>query len=695
MTSPSARNFVFAFAATVGFCVLAIVGLNVIVDPFWRFDLATIEGLNLQRTQFPSTARLGKPGVVCRMQPTKAILGTSRAEVGLDPRHPGFNTVPGKTYNLALAGLGAGELLATLKHAKFASPNLKQVVIALDFFMFNANREAVVFGTEVLDFDPDRLLHSASDTCLRVFLHDFDRLVWTRGVRYSIATVVQQIWSPEKGPRTQNQYIRWMNLYDQSGYRGDFFSVRARDFERIGSRVVVDGPPAHRVAAQERYYSVRVWRPPPTNRYCFTAPGQPDTLDIFREILRFGHQTGLDIRFAINPIHARMLVALRDIGLWPLYEDWKRKLVEANETEAQAAGAAPFPLWDFSGVTSVTAEKVPEDDDYRSKMKWFWEPSHYTAAAGNLMLDKIFGYHDPARPLPGDFGLLLDSSSIEPWISRTRESLRRYIADEPGETEIVHNSLEPVIKIADGSNCGHDMDAVIAGSDALQRGDTVTADVQFKRASEIHESERQRYADLGVPFREYAFNDALSRAKTGQIVERRLSNWAAYQARGNERLKALNLAGAVEDFTLAILLGPPNTALYFLRGSTRLQLKDFAGAAEDLDMGLALEPNNQTLKALREQARAGLMNQGLDPNAAAELQRRADEKRKHGDLSGALTDYNDAIRVSPPNTALYYLRGTILLEMGDNSAAREDFRAGLVLEPQNKTLLHLLQSSQK
>jgi hypothetical protein len=51
-----------------------------------------------------------------------------------------------------------------MRKAAHASPQLKRVLLGLDFLMFNANREAVVFGTEVFHFDERRLLVSAHDT---------------------------------------------------------------------------------------------------------------------------------------------------------------------------------------------------------------------------------------------------------------------------------------------------------------------------------------------------------------------------------------------------------------------------------------------------------------------------------------------------------------------------------------------------
>src|SRR5260221_7358528 len=167
MRQDNPRAFLRAFLAVALATVPGIVGFNLVIDPFWRFDLVSISGINTQRGQFAPWARLAKAGVVCRMQPTSLVMGTSRVEVGLDPHHPGWQSIPGPTYNLGLAGTGLEEIYLTLQHAVHASPGLRRIVMGLDFLMFNANREAVVFGTEVLNFDPKRLLLSPADSCLR------------------------------------------------------------------------------------------------------------------------------------------------------------------------------------------------------------------------------------------------------------------------------------------------------------------------------------------------------------------------------------------------------------------------------------------------------------------------------------------------------------------------------------------------
>jgi hypothetical protein len=191
-TDQRPRGFVAAFFATLILIELVLIGTNVIVDPFWRFDLVSIRGFNAQKSVFGGFGRMAKAGVLCRMQPTQIALGTSRAEVGIDPSYPAWNSVAGPVYNFALAGLGLKELTLMFADAVNASPNLKRATIGLDFLMFNANREAVVFGTEVFDFDPARFLQSPSDSCLRSLWYDADRYLGGRGLYYSYRTVLEQ-----------------------------------------------------------------------------------------------------------------------------------------------------------------------------------------------------------------------------------------------------------------------------------------------------------------------------------------------------------------------------------------------------------------------------------------------------------------------------------------------------------------------
>jgi tetratricopeptide (TPR) repeat protein len=172
---------------------------------------------------------------------------------------------------------------------------------------------------------------------------------------------------------------------------------------------------------------------------------------------------------------------------------------------------------------------------------------------------------------------------------------------------------------------------------------------------------------------------------------------AALQHQADSKRAQGDLAGAIQDYSEAIRIGPRNTALYFQRSTLRLSEGDLSGAVGDVKAGLKLDPYDTALQGLSRQIRRAPIEQSraTDPDAiaAAELQHQADAKRIQGDLPGAIRDYGEAIRVGPPNTALYYLRGTSRLTARDLAGAVEDFEDGLELEPANPTLRQLLENT--
>ena len=193
--NPRAFSFLVFLAVPAGNLVLAV---NLIVDPYRRFDLVSIEGFNAQRPE-SSISRLGKSGAICRLRPAQVILGTSRVEVGIDPQHPGFADLAGSVYNAALAGSGLHELDLTMRHAVHASPQLKRVLVGLDFLMFNAHREVAAYGTEVRDFDSKRLLHFRISTVATGAFRRCQSAAWPGRSALAFLTVIGQIEKPSRG----------------------------------------------------------------------------------------------------------------------------------------------------------------------------------------------------------------------------------------------------------------------------------------------------------------------------------------------------------------------------------------------------------------------------------------------------------------------------------------------------------------
>ena len=535
---------------------------------------------------------MSKAGVVCRLQPTQVVLGTSRAEVGLDPKHPGWASESGPVYNLALSGIGLKELSLTFRHAVNAAP-LKRAVIGLDFMMFNANREATVFGTEVLDFDEAQLVLSQSDSCWRTFLSNAPKFLGTPGLFYSFATVWRQLRATDR--TDTNKAAAWLSLYDRDGFRPYFPVGFTALLDFHGTRWAFS-------EGQERYYVSKVWRPPPSERYCFTRAVQPSTMDTFRDMVHFARRSGVDVRFFLEPLHARMMLAMQDAGLWPQFEDWKRRVVEILADDAKENGRHQFPLWDFSGFNSVTDEHIPNVDDKTTKMHWYWEPSHYKRETGDLILDRILEYRAVDRVDPPDFGTRLSPENIESWLGATRAAGQNYVRVEADEARFIREVVDRALAGSAGSNCGYYMDELRTASAALRHGDEENAKTAIERAKVIDERDRRRAAEIGVAYREPGFKSALQAAEAGRDIPPNLDSWVAYQQRGIERDAAGDHVGAAEDFAHAIRIGPPNAALRYLRGVTLLHGAKPEEAATEFEAGLKLDPHNATLQSLLDQA---------------------------------------------------------------------------------------------
>jgi hypothetical protein len=175
----------------------------------------------------------------------------------------------------------------------------------------------------------------------------------------------------------------------------------------------------------------RPWLVPPKFSYCFSnSDSGMSMFDPLRFMLRRAYADGTDVRFFVTPLHAAVRKLMGEIGLNDRYEFWLKELVRINEEEAAHAKRSPFPLWDFSIPNAITDETIPLPGDL-TPMRWYWDQSHYQRATGDLILDRIFDYRDPARALPADFGVRLTGENIDAHLARSRANLADWAAANP------------------------------------------------------------------------------------------------------------------------------------------------------------------------------------------------------------------------------------------------------------------------
>jgi len=105
------------------------------VDPYYLFGSPSWHGFNAVKPKYESHVLVVKPYQLRRIRPDAVSLGSSRVEVGIDPRHPGWTK--GTIFNFALPSSNSMDLMLAFSHAQALGRPLKQAVVGLDFFAFN------------------------------------------------------------------------------------------------------------------------------------------------------------------------------------------------------------------------------------------------------------------------------------------------------------------------------------------------------------------------------------------------------------------------------------------------------------------------------------------------------------------------------------------------------------------------------
>ncbi|MGE3342190.1 MAG: hypothetical protein AB7L71_02050 [Vicinamibacterales bacterium] len=384
------------YLAGVGVALLAIAGLNLLVDPFWVYNTVNASGFNREKVTLHNYLYLHKAHAVYRRPSDKVILGASGAGVGLNPEHPGWGVRAG--YNLGLPGAGIREIRLYFEHFHRHRP-LTTMVLAVDFAGFNAHR-GVKPG-----YSEERLRSSS----------------WLGHWSTRIHDLMPTLLSASAFNQSVYNLRRNLIVTDETFTR--FMANGQAEWTYHRQLVPENGGAASLMLSVEKNFISSVWFPAPAKAFAFEFGGSSMFTE-YRELLETAYRDGIETYIVINPSHANLLEALDAAGLWNRFEEWKRQLVGINELVAGQGQRMPFPVWDFAGYNSLTTEPVPGDPE--TLMAWFWESVHYRPELGQLVLDKIFHHRDPQRVVPDDFGSLIDLRNIDASLAQVRTKKGQY-----------------------------------------------------------------------------------------------------------------------------------------------------------------------------------------------------------------------------------------------------------------------------
>lgn len=399
--SPFLKIFSYSWLVLV-----LIGGFNFIVDPYGIFNGVQVAGVNFPKPQAHNHEMLVKSYLVSEVKPDSIALGTSRVGYGIDPRSRSWKGY-GSKYNLSMADGSVYVTRRILEHA-IAIKMPKQVLIGLDFFAFNAMRKNTNDHTEEL-----LAVKSNGDVNKEYKRHIILSSVLSySSLKASIKTIRGsrepriQVLNPETGMR---QYAINGQIYDND----KLFNLAELDWEDNAHKAFM---------AHAGYYTAKKYFIGKDREYYFKDKDSGNSpVEEFRKIVQLCNDNNIELVVFVAPIHVWHTEVIRAIGLWPLFEQWKRELVLVLEKEHSGT---PYNFWDFSGYNSVTSVDVPE-----GRMREYQDSSHYTPVVGNMVLSRVFA--QDANSIPVDFGRRLTANNIENVLGLIRIEQQKYHDSHP------------------------------------------------------------------------------------------------------------------------------------------------------------------------------------------------------------------------------------------------------------------------
>ena len=387
--------------------MIGLITKNFIVDPFGRFGMPVISRLNEITYEAGKKERRFKLSKSKRMQPDLLVLGTSREDYGINPDDIPIGSVKS---NGATVSQPYRESRLNLDYLSEHEKYPKHILLGLLFEISDVNAK------RPNDFNENKLYNNG--------LEKYSDIFSMYMVKASVKTL------------SKNLFRVGQAAFNSNGLRAPQHFISS-----------LNNKGQHKIfVANERHYMKDNHYPLPLCRkhqFVDEITGYSKMEEI-RALLRLAYGHRSDLRMFIGPSHARQWMTINVSGLWEKFEEWKQKLVIINEEEAFAANTVPFPIWDFSGFNTLTSEPVPSDKDKKSRMKYYFESSHYTPALGKLVVRKIYGVSDNSSD---DFGVQISSQNIQKHMELLRRKMLRWGQKHPSDVSEIRRVKEDVDRV--------------------------------------------------------------------------------------------------------------------------------------------------------------------------------------------------------------------------------------------------------
>jgi hypothetical protein len=390
--------------------------INFVADPYGLFDLPPGLNVMLVKPEIANHERDLKFHRVTQARANGLILGASTSAGGLDPAHAGWRA--DRVYNLAIGQGSISNAYQLLMHAaQFEMP--KQVVLGLDLSMFNpAMQDLIGLDPNVLAVRKDGLLNPEYS------IRNYYASAWSIAMLRSSAKAIWATWQSDKKPSAAFSE----QPTDSNGMlHPEIFATRQWIVHRDHFQRII------------REYVEKFWAP--LDEFgAIQDFSASEPFVAYRNIIRFACMNNIELHLVISPVHAYTAEAARLADLWPVWQRWQKALVIDGEAEARRSGCKPFPIWDFSGYNSITTESIAASVDSADEPRWYWDSAHYKKPVGDILLRRIFLLD--AVGDPEDFGVQLDSATIDQHLENVAARGAIYRANHAGEIDLVRATVE-------------------------------------------------------------------------------------------------------------------------------------------------------------------------------------------------------------------------------------------------------------
>lgn len=379
------RRFFHTFITTLIALISLTVAINILVDPYEQFYTTSITGFNGEK--YNSGSRITKSLKVSKNTFGTLIMGTSRAEIGFKPEHPAWQNKP--VYNLSLNAASMDEIYRVFQYTLAHNPP-KSLFLSIDLLMFNQHNE--------LSIDFEHSLFSGHS----VWRNTMQSLLGFNALNQSRKTI-------RRNMRGTSSY------YTSTG-------------QRIGQRVFTDliGSQGQRSLFWRALTSQYIQN---TNTYKNFVYDQ-NKINQLKHIIFICQKNDIQLYLIIPPIHALQLETIVQMGLWSDFERLKRDLVDSIQHTT-------VPVYDFTAWTGINAEKLPAPEDYKARMKWYWEASHFKQETGDKVLNRVLKLSKE-----NSFGKQLTAQNINIHIQNQRITRSTYLQSHTKDIEELWLTLE-------------------------------------------------------------------------------------------------------------------------------------------------------------------------------------------------------------------------------------------------------------